>query len=68
MSWEGWEIESDSSDSSPDSGGWIDVKGDGEVHLSLSDSKDEDEKPDGPAVDANRTSTLATTKICYIHR
>ncbi|KAH9967129.1 protein required for actin cytoskeleton organization and cell cycle progression [Russula dissimulans] len=67
--WEGWEIESDSSDSSSDPGGWIDVESDGEDHLSLSDS-DKDEKgrdkltkPDGTAIDASRTSTLATTKI-----
>jgi protein SDA1 len=68
--WEGWEIESDSSDDSSDSGGWIDVESDGEDHLNVSDSDGEDgksgdklRKDDGPASDANRTSTLATTKV-----
>jgi len=67
-------MESDSSDSSSDSGGWIDVESDGGDHLNLSDSDDEDKKdrdeltkPDEPAIDANRTSTLATTKVCYVH-
>ncbi|KAI0292307.1 actin cytoskeleton organization and cell cycle progression protein [Russula brevipes] len=68
--WEGWEIESDSSDDSSDSGGWMNVESDGEDHLSISDSDGEDEKSrkkppenDGHVNDANRTSTLATTKI-----
>ncbi|KAI9440476.1 protein required for actin cytoskeleton organization and cell cycle progression [Lactarius indigo] len=68
--WEGWELESESSDDSSDSGGWIDVESDGGDHLSVSDSEDEDKKSDGklPAneessTDPNRTSTLATTKI-----
>ncbi|KAH9978317.1 protein required for actin cytoskeleton organization and cell cycle progression [Russula compacta] len=68
--WEGWEIESESSDDSSDSRGWIDVESGGEDHLSVSDSDSEHEKRgaqppenDGPASDANRTSTLATTKI-----
>jgi protein SDA1 len=66
-------LESESSDSS-DSGGWIDVESDGEDHLSVSDGDGEDEKNreklpenDGPTIDANRTSTLATTKVCYAH-
>ncbi|KAH9000235.1 protein required for actin cytoskeleton organization and cell cycle progression [Lactarius akahatsu] len=68
--WEGWELESASSDDSSDSGGWIDVESDGGDHLSVSDSEDEDKKSDGKlppneesSTDANRTSTLATTKI-----
>lgn len=69
--WEGWEIGSESSDDSSDSGGWIDVESDGEHHLNVSDSDDEDgkngDKPrkmdDESAGDVNRTSTLATTKI-----
>ncbi|KAH9004634.1 protein required for actin cytoskeleton organization and cell cycle progression [Lactarius hatsudake] len=68
--WEGWELESASSDDSSDSGGWIDVESDGGDHLSVSDSEDEDKKSvgklppnEGSSTDANRTSTLATTKI-----
>lgn len=67
--WEGWEIGSESSDDSSDSGGWIDVN-DGDDHLNVSDSDDEDgkdgdklRKNDGSADDVNRTSTLATTKV-----
>jgi protein SDA1 len=59
--WEGWEIESKSSDDSSDSRGWIDVKSGGEDHLSVSDSDSEHEKSraqplehDGPSSDANR--------------
>ena len=68
--WEGWEVESDSSDDSSDSGGWIDVESDGDDHLNVSDSDGEDgnggnklREADEPASDANRTSTLATTKV-----
>ncbi|KAH9036310.1 protein required for actin cytoskeleton organization and cell cycle progression [Lactarius pseudohatsudake] len=68
--WEGWELESASSDDSSDSGRWIDVESDGGDHLSVSDSEDDDKKSDGKlppnegsSTDANRTSTLATTKI-----
>lgn len=42
--WEGWDLESDSSDSSSDSGEWINVSSDGEDHISMSDSEDEDDK------------------------
>lgn len=42
--WEGWDVESDSSDSSSDAGDWINVDSDGEDHLSFSDSDDEDGK------------------------
>jgi len=59
---------SESSDDSSDSGNWIDVESSGEDHLDVSDSDDEDgkngdklRKDDG---DVNRTSTLATTKVC----
>jgi protein SDA1 len=72
--WEGWEIEPESSDDSSDSGGWIDVQSDGEDNLSISDSDGENEKGkekhpenDGSVNDANRTSTLATTKVCYTY-
>ncbi|KAI0256010.1 SDA1-domain-containing protein [Lactifluus subvellereus] len=70
--WEGWEIQSESSNDSSDSGGWIGVESDGEDHLSISDSDGDggDEKSrtklpenDGPSIEVNRTSTLATTKI-----
>jgi protein SDA1 len=70
--WEGWELESESSDHSSDSGGWIDVESDGD-HLNISDSEDEDKKNIGkpaaneaPPTETNRTSTLATTKVCPI--
>lgn len=69
--WEGWEIGSESSDDSSDSGGWIDIESDGEDHLNVSDSDAEDgkngdklRKDDGSPGDVNRTSTLATTKVC----
>lgn len=65
---------SDSSDDSSDSDGWINVESDGEDHLSFSDSDGEDEKckgkpleNDGLVNDANRTSTLATTKVSYAY-
>src|SRR6266702_1001508 len=71
--WDGWELESESSDDTSDSGGWIDVESDGGDHLSVSDSEDEDKKSngklpenEGPSTEANRTSTLATTKVCPI--
>ncbi len=64
-------MESESSDDSSDSGGWIGVESDGEDHLNISDSDDEGgksrdklRKDDEPASGANRTSTLATTKVC----
>jgi protein SDA1 len=65
---------SESSNDSSDSGGLIDViESGGEDHLDVSDSDDEDgkngdtlRKDDGSqaAGDVNRTSTLATTKVC----
>ena len=71
--WEGWELESESSDDSSDAGGWIDVESDGGDHLSISDSEDEDKKDnskptenEASSTEANRTSTLATTKVCPI--
>ena len=42
--WEGWEVESESSDDSSDSGAWTDVESDGEDHLSISDGDGEDGK------------------------
>ena len=38
--WEGWDVESDSSDNES-SDGWIDVESDGEDNLEVSDSEDE---------------------------
>ena len=46
--WAGWEVDSDSDDSSSDSEGWIDVSSDGE-DLELSDSDDEKEAKDPKA-------------------
>ncbi|KAI0747789.1 actin cytoskeleton organization and cell cycle progression protein [Daedaleopsis nitida] len=40
--WEGWDVETDSSDESSD--GWVDVDSDGEEDLEISDSEDEDDK------------------------
>ena len=70
--WEGWELEPESSDDLSDSGGgWIDVESDGGDHLNISDSEDEDKKShdkttanEALSTEANRTSTLATTKVC----
>ncbi|KAI0075444.1 protein required for actin cytoskeleton organization and cell cycle progression [Panus rudis PR-1116 ss-1] len=69
--WNGWDVESDSSDESSD--GWIDVQSDGEQDLDISDSDDEDEgkkkaeegstSKEGAEDAAARISTLATTKI-----
>lgn len=57
--WDDWEIESDSSFESSDSGGWIDVDDDKD-NLEISDSEDEREKMDGVE---QRVSSLATTKV-----
>ena len=77
--WEGWDLESDSSEESDDSGGWIDVESDGDEELEISDSEDEggkqekktknqiedDEKAEATAAEstAARISSLATTKV-----
>ncbi|KAF8921593.1 SDA1-domain-containing protein [Mucidula mucida] len=62
--WGNWDVESDDSDSSSESDGWIDVEDDGK-DLEVSDSEDEDDadKKDAPEEEAPRISTLATTKI-----
>ena len=77
--WDGWEVDSDSSDSS-ESEGWIDVESDGDQNLDISDSEDDqptdNKKPSitttgdanvpSPQVeDAPRISTLATTKVKF---
>ncbi|EPT01810.1 hypothetical protein FOMPIDRAFT_1161029 [Fomitopsis schrenkii] len=77
--WEGWDLESDSSDDSDDGNGWIDVESDGDEDLEISDSEDEGDKRDTKAKGkpkgdeeaavpageeaAARISSLATTKI-----
>ncbi|KDQ60554.1 hypothetical protein JAAARDRAFT_190731 [Jaapia argillacea MUCL 33604] len=68
--WDRWEVETDSSEESSDSGGWMDVDSDGDDNLDISDSEDEAERsknlPEADVVDdsqAQRVSTLATTKI-----
>lgn len=80
--WEGWEVDSESSDS--DSEGWIAVSSD-EEDIVISDSEDESEKkgkqkgeqamdteapPTEAAQDAGppRISTLATTKVSHSGR
>jgi len=35
--------------------------------LATAMTRDKLTKPDEPAIDANRTSTLTTTKVCYLH-
>lgn len=52
--WEGWEVDSESSDSSSEDG-WIDVPSDNEEELAISDSDGEDgngQKRDGMQTDA----------------
>ena len=77
--WQGWDLESDSSEESDESGGWIDVESDGSEDLEISDSEDEGDTKDAkgknqdkgdeeitmPADDsaATRISSLATTKV-----
>ena len=69
--WEGWDVESDSSEESSD--GWIDVESDGDEDLEISDSEDEGPSKEKIAEQSNaeddvpditRVSTLATTKVC----
>lgn len=72
--WEGWDVETDSSDDESESEGWINVD-DGDDDLEISDSEDDEPKKtsqaaDGtaasgetPADSAPRISTLATTKV-----
>ena len=72
--WNGWDVESDSSEESG-SEGWMDVDSGGEDNLDISDSEDEAEKASGSkpseaapeaAPDPNRISTLATTKVTLL--
>jgi protein SDA1 len=66
--WEGWDVETDSSESSDDED-WIDVDSDSDKHIVVSDSEDEDnEKEKDPPfvaqpVQPPQPSTLATTKV-----
>jgi protein SDA1 len=71
--WEGWDVESESSQESSEDEGWIEVVSDDDDHFNLSDSEDEQPettkpKTDEPsdAVATNRVSTLATTKVRFI--
>jgi protein SDA1 len=41
--WEGWDVESDSSEEDSDSEPWIDVDSGGENNLDISDSEDEED-------------------------
>lgn len=69
--WEGWEVGSDSDESSSDSEGWVDVSSDGE-DLVLSDSEDEKENADDKGAEKKENSEEAnpdltdvgTTKVC----
>lgn len=70
--WQGWDVESDSSEESEEEG-WMDVDSGGEDNLEISDSEDEQDKAADDKVpveqsaeepsDPNRISTLATTKV-----
>lgn len=77
--WEGWDVESESSEESDDSG-WKDVQSDGDDAFSVSDSDEEKPKKkeevnenelnednlksgDAIATENRKTSTLATTKV-----
>ncbi|KAA1473975.1 SDA1-domain-containing protein [Dentipellis sp. KUC8613] len=63
--WDGWDVESNSSEESSDSGGWINVDSDGDDNIDVSDSDDEAEKKaeEEKAEEPSLPSTLATTKI-----
>lgn len=64
--WQGWDIESDSSDES-ESEGWIDVEDNDNNTLNISDSEDEGDKlATGAQNAATRRTTLATTKVSDI--
>jgi protein SDA1 len=66
--WEGWDVETDSSESSDDEG-WIEVDSDSDKDIVVSDSDDEDDKKEnGPPLEAQtlqapQPSTLGTTKV-----
>jgi protein SDA1 len=66
--WEGWDVETDSSESSDDEG-WMEVDSDSDKDIVVSDSDDEgDKKEKAPPSEAEpseppRLSTLATTKV-----
>lgn len=63
--WEGWDVETDSSESSDDEE-WINVDSDDDKAIEVSDSDDEDEKKmdDKPdEAQPQRVSTLVTTKV-----
>jgi protein SDA1 len=69
--WQGWDLETDSSESSGDEG-WMDVSSDDEQEFGISGSEDENSKLTGKGEGekgkqgrgvANRVSTLATTKV-----
>jgi len=69
--WEGWDVETDSSES-PDEEGWINVESDDE-DIVVSDSEDEAAKKEngkgegpGESLQPPRVSTLATTKVLQI--
>jgi len=72
--WREWEVESDSSESSIDGNGWIDVCSDDEQDIAIDDSDGERIEPSKPmeqeqeeAGPAKRVSTLATTKVCDLN-
>lgn len=70
--WEGWDLESDSTESSDDED-WIDVDSDSGKDIVFSDSDDGDDKEEKrspsevQASQSSRHSMLATTKVKISH-
>lgn len=72
--WEGWDAETDSSESS-DEEDWINVDSEDDKDIVVSDSEDEGDKTEKPEfsesaepLKAPRISTLATTKVQIIQQ
>ena len=70
--WDGWEVDSDSDESSSESEGWVDVSSDGE-DLVLSDSDDEggtkkeDEKEKDLEEQKLDLTNVGTTKVSGLY-
>jgi protein SDA1 len=75
--WKGWDVESDDSSDEDSEDGWMNVDSEGDDQFDVSDSEDEKTKsallkPVEETVETpkeeetKRTSTLATTKVCFV--
>ena len=63
--WDGWDIQSDTSESA-DSSGWIDLTSDDD-HFSISDSEDDFDTNNAQTLQGqDRVSSLATAKVSNI--